>query len=179
MRLNEIEYRARYRASPELALCLLLARQANPARFWTLARMFGRSQAYLSSVYNDVTQHLVRRFGELVRWHPRLNSYERLVAFGAANGRRSGLGGNRIWGMIDGTFRPTCRPKDLQRFYYSGHKHLHGFKFQGIATPDGLLSSLMGPYNGPVNDWTMVIDTGLSERLRRGCTPTSRPVSPF
>ncbi|PGH01563.1 hypothetical protein AJ80_08998, partial [Polytolypa hystricis UAMH7299] len=38
---------------------------------------------------------------------------------------------------------------------YSGHKHYHSFKFQGIMTPDGLLSSIYSPVVGSCGDWML------------------------
>jgi len=34
------------------------------------------------------------------------------------------------WGFIDGTLRPCCRPIRSQRVLFSGHKRVHGIKFQ-------------------------------------------------
>ncbi|RPB02064.1 hypothetical protein L873DRAFT_1880710 [Choiromyces venosus 120613-1] len=41
--------------------------------------------------------------------------------------------------------RPFCCPGEDQKSFYSGYKKMHTFKFQSIITPDGLLSSLVGP----------------------------------
>lgn len=53
-----------------------------------------------------------------------------------------------------------------QKKFYSGHKRKHGFKFQGVVTPDSLISSSMGPFIGKTNDWKMVKDLGLTHHLR-------------
>ncbi|RPA99162.1 hypothetical protein L873DRAFT_1828123 [Choiromyces venosus 120613-1] len=37
--------------------------------------------------------------------------------------------------------------------YYSGHKKAHGFQFQSIMTPDGIMSSLYRIYTGPSAYW--------------------------
>ena len=42
----------------------------------------------------------------------------------------------------------------------------HGYKFQSIVPPDGLLSSLVGPFPGPVGDWRIWRSSGISEILR-------------
>lgn len=47
------------------------------------------------------------------------------------------VGTEGVWGFIDGTMRPFCRPGENQEEYYSGHKKNHGFQFQCIMTPDG------------------------------------------
>jgi hypothetical protein len=72
-----------------------------------------------------------------------------------------------VWGFIDGTFQGFCRPKKNQEDWYSGHKKAHGLKYQGIVTPDGLVSSLVGPYPGPLNDWSMFRLSKVQSRLRK------------
>ena len=76
------------------------------------------------------------------------------------------VGTEGVWGFIDGTMRPFCRPGENQEQYYSGHKKNHGFQFQCIMTPDGLMSSLHGPYTGPTADWNMWKDSELEGQLR-------------
>ncbi|RPA94536.1 hypothetical protein L873DRAFT_1936944 [Choiromyces venosus 120613-1] len=46
-----------------------------------------------------------------------------------------------------------CRLGENQSVYYSGYKKAHGFQFQSIMTPDGIMSSLHGPYTRPSSDW--------------------------
>ena len=53
-----------------------------------------------------------------------------------------------------------------QQQFYSGHKRKHGYKFQSVVTPDGLVSSLMGPFIGRRGDWKMVELSGLDQKLR-------------
>lgn len=61
-------------------------------------------------------------------------------------------GGSCFWGVIDGTLNATCRPVIDQEQFYSGHKRKHGYKYHSIVTPDGLVSSLMGPFIGRRGD---------------------------
>lgn len=76
-----------------------------------------------------------------------------------------GLG---IWGFVDGHFVGFARAQGVerQRAFYSGHKKADGMNFQAIGTPDGLVSPLIGPFPGPVNDWAMWKCSGCDERLR-------------
>ena len=69
---------------------------------------------------------------------------------------------------MDSTFRGCRRPSDNngQRLIYSGHKRLHGITWQAIATPDGLISSLTGPFAGSVNDWSIWRRSGCEEAIR-------------
>ena len=48
----------------------------------------------------------------------------------------------------------------------TGHKKQHGFQYQSIMTPDGLMSSLHGPNTGPTGDWAKWNDSGLDLKLR-------------
>jgi len=48
-----------------------------------------------------------------------------------------------------------------------GYKKSHGFKFQAVMTPDGIISSLAGPWFGKVGDWRMYTDSGLEDHLRQ------------
>jgi hypothetical protein len=106
-------------------------------------------------------------------WHPRLDDYARLLEFGEATGLRTGLGGNSIWGFIDGTFRPFCRPSNEQGYHYSGQKKRHGLKFQGIVTPDGLISSMDGPWLARFNDWRIYLNSGVPVRIAKVSSPHS------
>ena len=71
-----------------------------------------------------------------------------------------------IWAFVDGTFKGIARPTEEQKIYYSGHKKEHGIKWQGIITPDGIIS-LQGPYEGKANDWSMYHDTKVERRMRK------------
>jgi hypothetical protein len=150
-----------------MAVASFLMRLAYPAKFAALSRDFGRSSAYLSLLHNDITTHLVTLYRDIVEFHPRLQDYDLLLAFGTAVGLRTGRGRNRIWGFIDGTFRPMCRPIVGQQWDYTGHKRRHGVRFQAVATPDGLISSLMGPFRAYYNDWRIYCESDLPYRLRQ------------
>jgi hypothetical protein len=51
-----------------------------------------------------------------------------------------------IWGFIDSTIRQICCLSTVdQKYWYTSYKKFHGFKFQAISTPNGLITSLAGP----------------------------------
>jgi hypothetical protein len=131
--------------------------------------VFGRSKTWLSTVFVDVTTFLAAEFGEILRWHPQLTP-RRVNAFADAVQQTGGIqaDGLGIWGFVDGHFVGFARPQGVerQRAFYSGHKEAHRMNFQAIGTPDGLVSSLIGPFPGPVNDWAMWKCSGCDERLR-------------
>ena len=165
LQLWKVRWRHRYQPSSETALCLVLARLAWPERLITLQRMFHKSPSWISTIYNDVCCFLWQEYRHLVEWHPMLNNYQRLKDYAKAIGERAGVPKMKIWGFIDGTFRGIARPKEEQRMFYSGYKKKHGIKWQGIMTPDGILT-LQGPYEGRINDWAIYHDTKVESRLR-------------
>ncbi|KAJ8914165.1 hypothetical protein NQ315_016244 [Exocentrus adspersus] len=72
---------------------------------------------------------------------------------------------DNVWGFIDGTIRPICRPTINQRQYYSGHKRVHCVKYQSLLCPDGIVVSLKGAYPGARHDAGMFRESGLYEEL--------------
>ena len=90
--------------------------------------------------------------------HQKINDYARAIE------ETGGVRG--IWGFIDGTLRIMCRLTENQKFWYSGYKKRHAFKFQAIMTPDGLVSHLGGPYEGKLGDWAAWYASGLEVLLR-------------
>jgi nuclease HARBI1 len=164
--LNQLEYRNRLRVEPTTALCIVCARLAYPGRWAQLADLFGRSPTWLSIIFNDTTIYLSSRFSEHLRWHRQITQYSKLQEFSAGIEQYNGIQG--VWGFVDGTFKGHCRPTGYinQRIVYSGHKRAHGINWQAIATPDGLISSLVGPYSGANNDWSMWKRSGCEAELR-------------
>lgn len=101
----------------------------------------------------------------MLQWHLSLK-YRRLRQYACVIKWVGGWrGGETIWRFIDGTFRPTCRPGENEQFFYSGYKKRHGFKYQGIVCPDGLIGSIARPFEGKANDFKMVRNSGVKEDL--------------
>ena len=65
------------------------------------------------------------------------------------------------WGLVDGTVRPDCKPRTLQRLLYNRHKRLHAIKFQSVVAPNGLIANLFGPIEGRCHDSGMLRDSDL------------------
>ena len=86
-------------------------------------------------MFNDITTHLVRRFRKLLYWDDRRLSLEKIKEY--AKAIKGVVDADRVWGFIDGTMRPFCRPGENQQKYYSGHKKQHDFQYQLVTTPDG------------------------------------------
>ena len=115
-------------------------------------------------VFNDMITYLISRYAATLAWDKQRLSMTTLQRYASAVEQVTGLRG--IWGFVDGTKRPFCRPGEDQGSFYSGYKKTHAFKFQSIVTPDGLLSSLVGPFPGPVGDWVVWRSSGIVEILR-------------
>ena len=73
----------------------------------------------------------------------------------------------RIWGFIDGTVRPMCRPGVHQRMFYNEHKSVHAMKFQAVTTPDGLICHLYGFVVGSRHDAGVLGESGLLLQLQQ------------
>lgn len=70
------------------------------------------------------------------------------------------------FGFIDGTAKRINRPAGVsvkQQAMYDGHHRFHGFEYQGITTPDGIVIMLFGPVPGRMNDLYMVKASNLEE----------------
>ena len=68
---------------------------------------------------------------------------------------------SNCWGFVDGTVRPISRPGRDQRVAYNGHKRVHAIKLRSVATPDGMLALLHGPYGGKHHDSGILRESGL------------------
>lgn len=167
LELDTLEFTNRLKPpSPYFALAVTCARLRYPTDWAVLCDHFGRCRGYLSTIFTDTIEFLDRKYRQQLEWHPQLE-LPRIRQFEECIRRRGG--GVGIWGFVDGTFRGFSRPVQRQRDYYSGHYHGHGFKYQAIVTPDGLVSSLVGPFHGRDNDWSIwqssIVPSKLDELL--------------
>ena len=70
-------------------------------------------------------------------------------------------------GFVDGTVRRICRPGEVQRTVYNGHKRVHAIKFQAIATLNGLIANLYGPIEGRHHDNGILVDSAILRLLQQ------------
>ena len=106
---------------------------------------FWKAPPVLSMIYNEVVQFMYREHGHRVtEWNHAILSPANLQIYAAAVHEKGGPLEN-CFGFIDGTVRPICRPKKLQRTMYNGHKRLHAMKFQSVSLPNRLIAHLYGP----------------------------------
>jgi hypothetical protein len=59
--------------------------------------------------------------------------------------RNKGAALDNCIGFIDVTVRQICRPCELHRIVYNGHKRVHALKFQSVSLPNGLKANMYGP----------------------------------
>jgi DDE superfamily endonuclease len=156
----------RYTAPYETCFLLYLYKMHRPVRLRPeCERCFGLKISHLS--------HMIRTFGNALYlvahqyltnpqiWRPYFANYAAISARKVPNFM------NNCWGFIDATFRNICRPTIHQGAVYSGYKKMHGLKFQGIATPDGYMAVLLGPYSGRTHDAEIFRETELEQMLEQ------------
>ncbi|KAK3260083.1 hypothetical protein CYMTET_30946 [Cymbomonas tetramitiformis] len=146
----------------EEGLLIMLNRLAYPSRLSDLAPKFKRRPERLSELFRAMTDWLVNTYGHLLEdikiWGPYMKPWSQ-----ALDNAECPIPG--IWAFIDGTLRPLCRPGIFQGVLYSGHKRVHGIKFQSVEAPCGLIVHLFGPIAGHRHDSFMLRESRLLEQL--------------
>jgi len=101
-------FRYKIKPKPYIALCIVLARLTYTDRDYYLTYHFGRSVAWISTVFNDAIRYIAKRvLFSLLQWHPRLNNYEVIQHYvNSINQRDFSI---NIWSFINGTFQRFCR----------------------------------------------------------------------
>ena len=155
----------RLKVEPLEALCLMLRRLVFPCRYSDLIPKFSRPVPELSIIFNHMIDYIYDTFAVLMTcldqdWLSPAN----LKLFADAV-YENGAPLDNCWGFVDGTLRGTTRPGKDQRHMYSGHKRKHGFKYQAVTTPNGLIANLFGPIEGCRHDSFMLYQSELLEKL--------------
>jgi hypothetical protein len=166
-RIDTINFRFRNAPSPELALCIVLQRLSHPNRYKDNLHRFGRSREYQSAVFTDTIYHLVQRYHLVLEWDESRLTPPFLTSLARSVEEHSGGRVRGVFGWVDGTQRPICRPGEHQEVFYSGYKKAHTLKFQAIVTPDGMISHLAGPFEGKLGDWSAWQQSGVVEQIRQ------------
>lgn len=146
-------------------LCILLRRLTYPNRLSNLESLFGLSGPYLSKICNVVLHIIYQAKGHLLQDLRNLNwlTRDKLQTYAQSIGQKCPLG--NCWGFIDGTARAICRPSVDQGAYYSGHKRTHCLKYQNVVCPDGIIASMIGPFQGSRHDAGMLRESNLYQQL--------------
>ena len=138
------------------ALCIVLRRLAYPVRYNDLRFLFGRKEGTLSRIFNCTLRLIYDQWKHLLEFHPALKDPEYLKILSQLSKRKLNTPLDRCFGFVDGTVRPTARPKYGQRASYNGHKRTHALKYQSVMTPRGILAHLWGPIEGRRHDLAML-----------------------
>ena len=162
---DEIITYNRLKVDPVEGLCILLKRLAYPCRYCDLVPRFARPVPELCVITNHLLSLIHDRWGFLLNCFNRtILSPRNLMRYAAAI-HAKGAPLTNCWGFVDGTVRPISRPGRNQRVLYNGHKRVHAIKFQSVATPDGLVAFLHGPYEGKRHDSGILRESGLLHLL--------------
>ena len=51
-----------------------------------------------------------------------------------------------IWDFMNETFKEFCWPDQEQKFFYSGYKKQHRYKYQAVICSDEIVTTLSGSY---------------------------------
>lgn len=147
-------------------LCILLRRLAYPNRWTDLCVTFGRCPSDLCIIFYAMLDHVYNHFSYLVTdlSRPFWLSARHLEHY-SATVHRKGAPLRNIWGFIDGTVRPCCRPGMYQEILFSGHKRVHCIKFQSIMCPNGLHAHLFGPIEGRRHDARMLAESQILQAM--------------
>ena len=147
------------------AICILLKRVAYPCRYSDMVPRFARPVPEICVICNTVMRKLYEQWSFLLTSFDReLLSPANLQKYADAI-HAKGAPLTNCWGFIDGTVRAISRPSRNQRVLYNGHKRVHAIKFQSVATPDGLVAFLHGPFEGRRHDSGMLRESGLLQLL--------------
>jgi hypothetical protein len=150
---SEIRSPARDKCKLPEALAMMCMKYAWPTRLGSMVKVFGTSMSRISRIVSTLRRLMYKSFGPALQ-RPRMLCEEELVRFSAAIERRCGQ--RNIFGFIDGTVRPMCKPEQLQAPCYTGKDKCHALKYQGLTTPDGLMLQLCGPWPGSRHDMHML-----------------------
>jgi hypothetical protein len=144
-----------------LAFMMLLYKMSWPRRMCDLRDVFGGTKQRCGRIVNEVACFLYRRF------HAKMCSLDRdrmnddyLMSLCSVHYQKNQVMEN-IWGFIDGTVRPCCRPVRFQKTVYNGHKKVHAIKFQSVVAWDGIIAHMNGPWVGSRHDSGIFEDSGL------------------
>ena len=164
----------RYTIPYETGVLMILYRLARPVRVrCDLERKFACRRTQCSAVCGTFIDALYRTalpyLTNAALFQPRFALYAQKIA------DKTSIAAINIWAFIDGTVKKICRPSKFQKAAYSGHKRIHGIKFQNCTTPDGFIAHLHGPIAGSRHDSYML---GMSNLLPQLATmmPPGGPI---
>ena len=146
------------------AMCMLLRRLAYPNRYWDISQEFGYDNTMVCRFILTLVTILDNKYRSFITFWPGITTQRVIHYSNIITTKFNAI--QQIWGAIDGTLRASCRPTHNQKLLFSGHKRMHGQKFQSIFTPDGLIVSLWGPELGKSHDLTLLRESNILNILQ-------------
>jgi hypothetical protein len=122
--------------------------------------MFGIEFSVCSRLFNVVLDFIYDKFGNKIHFERQL-VLTHVDTYCLAIRRKCGHALSQCFGFIDGTVHPVCRPVKFQKSVWSGHKRVHGMKFQSVILPDGMFAQLYGPVEARRHDVILLKESGL------------------
>lgn len=158
--------------SASTVLCMLLFRYAFPVRKTVLvASMFATSPSRASELIRTCEDILFARWGRKIAFDQR--HCQRAPAIAAELAANLQLPRADVWAFIDGTVRRVCRPGDIiEGSYFSGHKRYHGVKYSCVASADGIIFHVFGPWPARRSDVFMFQQSNVEQQLLNATPPT-------
>ena len=134
------------------ALCILLRRLAYPNRWLELRKMFGRSNGSLNRIFYATLRIIDKCSSVLKTWDHSWLTEDDFQEYAASIADKVEPGViPDVFGFIDGTARPICRPIKFQRQMFSGHKRTHCTKWQSVVILNGINNFMVKAYAPTVN----------------------------
>ena len=177
---EDIRTKSGYAYNDTEALSALLYRFRYPNRLGDLIPMFGhRTKSSLCEVILYVVDHIWDHFSHLLldQNQPWLSQNHLMMYANAIH--NAGCPLTNIYGFIDGTLRPMCRPKLYQQMCYNGHKRLHCLKAQGAVLPNGIMFHLYGGVPGHRHDSAMLTNSGFLVWMNQQFDVNGLPLSQY
>ena len=145
--------------------CIFLYFCTRPHTLLDIGDKFGHSESLVSQIVSTAFKFVYFCIKSILFWDQARLTLGKLDKYGDAIARKSGIdhGNIKYIRMIDGTFQRCARPTEDQEGNYSGWKHAHGIKFQGVMAPDGIMMHLGGPYQAKMHDARILAMSGLQE----------------
>ena len=144
--------RNRDRCERDLAFIMLLYKMSWPRRLIEFAEVFGGNGARVMRICNALTVFLYERFRRKMETLDRERMTDDYILWLCRTQDAMHHSAPHVWGFIDATVRPCCRPVYFQEAIYNGKDRVHAIKFQTIVSVDGIICHCNGPWSGRRHD---------------------------
>jgi nuclease HARBI1 len=172
----------RDRCLRDLAFIMLLYKMSFPRRLIDFAEEFGGNGARAMRICNALTIFLYERFRGKMETLDRLRMSDDYIFWLCRMSQAKHHTVPHVWGFIDATVRPCCRPVYFQEAIYNGKDRVHAIKFQTIVSVDGIICHCNGPWSGRRHDsyvYKRTLPHVLHELPVMQCDETAVPVAVY